>query len=200
MKFIGRSATFTDHLEGLPVGEVSEVIRHEKGYSIVRINDYKPATVKPLSEVRKSIIDKLREEKASVRLNAEIDRLREKYDPVNLLQEKVIEMTRTPEQLWEIAQAEDASYTRILYYRELVNRYPDHRYAPQALFMIGFVYADELQDLTQARRTFEELIRDYPDSEVVDSAEWMIENLYEDHPRFESLEGVQEHMRKEKKE
>ncbi|HSG28736.1 MAG TPA: peptidyl-prolyl cis-trans isomerase, partial [Candidatus Krumholzibacterium sp.] len=184
VKFIGRSATFTDDLEGLAVGEVSNVIKHEKGYSIVRLNDHKPATIKPLEEVRSMIVDKIRDARGAERLNQEIERLREKYKPVNYAQEKVLEMTRTPEQLWEIAQAEDASYTRILYYRELVNRYPDHKFAPQALFMIGFVYAEELQDLVQARRTFDELIRDYPDSEVVDSARWMIENLYEDHPKF----------------
>ena len=124
--------------------------------------------------------------------------MRGKYSPINYAQKYVLEITRTPEQLWEIAQAEDASYTRILYYRELVNRYPEHKYAPQALFMIGFVYAEELQDLVQARRTFDELLKDYPDSEVVESSKWMIENLYEDHPRFESLEGVQEHLEKDK--
>ena len=198
VKFIGKSRTFTDDISGLTVGEVSGVIKHERGYSLVRINDHKPASVKPLSEVRKSIIEKLRGRSSKESLNKQIEMLRKKYSPTNYAQAYVLEITRTPEQLWEIAQAEDASYTRILYYRELVNRYPEHKFAPQALFMIGFVYAEELQDLVQARRTFDELLKDYPDSEVVESSKWMIENLHQDHPRFESLEGVQEHLENKK--
>ena len=198
VKFIGRSRTFTDDIAGLAVGEVSGVIKHEKGYSLVRINDYKPASVQPLSEVRQSIIKTLRDNYSSENLENQIESLRKKYSPINYAQKYVLETTRTPEQLWEIAQAEDASYTRILYYRELVNRYPEHKFAPQALFMIGFVYVEELQDLVQARRTFDELLKEYPESEVVESAKWMIENLHQDHPRFESLEGVQEHIENEK--
>ncbi len=194
IKFIGKSRTFTDDIFGLAVGEVSGVIKHEKGYSLVRLNDHKPASIKPLSEVRKSILEKLRGNYSKENLNRQIETLRKKYSPINYAREYVLETTRTPEQLWEIAQAEDASYTRILYYRELVNRYPEHKFAPQALFMIGFVYAEELQDLAQARRTFDELLKDYPDSEVVESSKWMIENLHQDHPRFESFEGVQEHL------
>ncbi|MBU8921918.1 MAG: peptidyl-prolyl cis-trans isomerase [Bacteroidales bacterium] len=198
VKYIGKSSTFTADIADLTVGEVSGVIKHERGYSIVRINDYKPAALQPLSEVRKSIAKTLRDSYSKEYLDKQIEALRKKYSPVNYAQEYVLETTRTPEQLWEIAQSEDASYTRILYYRELVNRYPEHKFAPQALFMIGFVYAEELQDLVQARRTFDELLKDYPDSEVVESAKWMIGNLHQDHPRFESLEGVQEHLESEK--
>lgn len=198
IKFIGHSSTFTRDIEDLEVGEVSDVIKHERGYSIVRLNDKKPATLKPLSEVRKSIIEKLREEKATFMMDQKLAELRRKYRPENYAREKVMETTRSPEEFWEIAQEEDAPYTRIIYYRELVNKYPDHRYAPQALFMIGFVYSEELHDHVMARKTFDELIRDYPDSDVAESAGWMIGNLNKPHPKFESMEKVKEEMEKEK--
>ncbi len=198
VKFIGRSKAFTDALEFLEIGVVSDVIKHEQGFSIVRLNDKKPETIKPISEVRKSIIDILRQARASEMIDIEIDKLRKKYKPVNYVQKAVIESTRTPEQLWEIAQAEDASYTRILYFRELVNRYPDHKFAPQALFMIGFIYGEELQDRTQAGRTYRELLREYPDSEIAESSKWMIDNLDKPHPKFESIENVQQHIEMEK--
>lgn len=198
IKFIGRSKSFSEAIAGLEVGEVSEVIKHERGYSIVRLNEYQPSSVKPLSEVRKTIVDKLRQAKVKENLDIEIEKLRKKYKPENYVHKQVLETTRTPEQLWEIAQAEDASYTRILFYRELVQKYPDHKYAPQALFMIGFVYAEELQDLVQARRTFDELIKKYPDSDVVESAQYMIDNLNNPRPKFESIEGVKEQVEKDK--
>ncbi len=75
-----------------------------------------------------------------------------------------------------------------------MNKYPEHKYAPQALFMIGFVYAEEVMDLVQARRVFDELLKKYPDSEVAESAKWMIENLDQPHPKFESVDDMKERM------
>ena len=65
--------------------------------------------------------------------------------------------------------------------------------------MIGFVYAEEVQDLVQARRTFDELLREYPDSEVAESARWMIDNLEKPHPKFESVDDMKEKMDAEEK-
>ena len=197
IKFYGESKEFSDQVKHLEIGDVSDIIVTEKGYSIVKISDKKPENLKPLSEVRKEIVDRLRSEKAKAGLKTEIASLRNEYEPVNFVRERIIETTRSPEELWEIAQEEDANYTRIQYYRNLVNKYPDHKYAPQALFMIGFVYAEEVMDLVQARRTFDELLKKYPDTEVAESAKWMIENLNKAHPKFESVDEMKDHMEEE---
>ncbi len=89
---------------------------------------------------------------------------------------------------------EDDPYERIQYYRDIVNNYPDHNHAPQALFMIGFVYAEELRDTQRAKKTFGELLREYPDSEVAGSAQWMLDNIDKPHPSFESFESMKEAM------
>ncbi len=198
VKFYGDSEEFSDQIKHLNIGQISDVVVTKKGYSIVKISDKKPENLKPLSEVRNDISDRLRGEKAKVGLKAEIESLRQEYKPENFVRERIIETTRSPEELWEIAQEEDANYTRIQYYRNLVNRYPDHKFAPQALFMIGFVYAEELMDLVSARRAFEELIREYPDTEVAESAKWMIENLDKPHPRFESVDQMKDHIEEDK--
>ena len=194
IKFYGDSKEFSDQIKDLEIGEVSGVIVTEKGYSVVKVNDKKPESPKPLSEVRKDILDRLRDDKAKEYLDQVLNGLREKYQPVNLVREEIIKTTRTPEELWEIAQSEDLSYARVEYYRELVDKYPDHKYAPQALFMIGFVFAEEIMDLVRARRTFDELLKKYPDSEVAESARWMISNLQKAHPKFESPDDIKEHI------
>ena len=195
IKFYGESKEFSDQVKDLEVGEVSGIIVTEKGYSIVKVSDKKPENIKPLSEVRKDILDRLRSDKAKTTLLQQISALREEYKPQNFVREDILKTTRTPEELWEIAQEEDANYTRIQYYRNIVNRYPDHKYAPQALFMIGFVYAEEVMDLVQARRVFDELIKKYPDTEVAESAKWMIENLEKPHPKFDSVDDMKEKMK-----
>lgn len=197
IKFYGESKEFSDQIKHLEIGEVSGVVVTEKGYAVVKISDKKPENLKPLSEVRKEILDHLRSDMAKAALKTEIAGLRQDYEPVNFVRERILETTRSPEELWEIAQEEDANYTRIQYYRNIVTKYPDHKYAPQALFMIGFVYAEEIMDLVQARRTFDELIKKYPDTEVAESAQWMIDNLEKNHPKFESVDDMKEKMEEE---
>ena len=181
-------------MRNLEISDVSDVVVTEKGYSLVKISDKKPESLKPLSEVRKNILDQLRSDRAKANLERELAGLMKEYEPVNFVREGIIKATRSPEELWEIAQEEDANFTRIQYYRNLVNKYPEHKYAPQALFMIGFVYAEEVMDLVEARRVFDELLKKYPDSEVAESAKWMIENLEKAHPKFESVDDMKERM------
>jgi EpsD family peptidyl-prolyl cis-trans isomerase len=194
IKSIGFSQTFSAAVEDLEVGDISGVIAYEKGYSIVKINEKVPSKIQPLAEVHKQIVDKLRGRKAKKAYRAEVERLFEKYQPVNYLHERLLESLRSPEELWEIAQMENDPYKRVQYYRDLVTRHPDHKYAPQALFMIGFVYAEELRDLVMARRAFDELLDEYPNNDIVESATWMIENLDKPHPRFDSVESMKEYI------
>ena len=43
--------------------------------------------------------------------------------------------------------------------------------------MIGFTYAEELKNFTEARKAFQSFIEKYPQSDLVASAKWMIENM-----------------------
>ncbi|MBN1163992.1 MAG: peptidyl-prolyl cis-trans isomerase [Candidatus Krumholzibacteriota bacterium] len=200
INFVGTSERFGDQIKDLEAGEISDVVDFEKGYSIVKVNRKQPASVLPFEDAKPEIVNLLQSRKSQDNLKSKLQELKNKFKPENYVREKIISATRSPEELWEIAQAEDAAYTRIQYYRNLVNRYPDHQYAAQALFMIGFVYAEELQDLVSARRTFDELLNKYPNSEVVESARWMIDNLYKSHPKFESVDDMKQMMDDEDKE
>ncbi len=200
IKFVGFSDAFSKAVEVLERGEISDVIAFEKGYSIVWVREKKPESILSLADARTRIIDRLKGKKASEAFQEEIRRLKKKYEPTNYLREELAKSVRSPEEFWEIAQEESDPYERIQYYRDLVNYYPDHKYAPQALFMIGFVYMEEVQNLVEGRRTFDELIRKYPDSEVIESAKWMIENMNRPHPKFESLEDVKKKMEEERTE
>ncbi len=194
VKFIGTSSKWSDEVRQLERGEISDIIEFEKGFSIVKIKSKRPERALPLNDVRELIVQKIKSLRAKDVYEVEMSRLKQKHDPVNYLREELVASMRTAEQLWEIIQMEDDPYERIQYYRDIVNHYPDHKYAPQALFMIGFVYAEELADTKRAKQTFEELIREYPDSEVVGSAQWMIDNVDKPHPSFESFESMKEAM------
>ena len=61
---------------------------------------------------------------------------------------------------------------------QLLDQYPQSRWAPQALLTLGsFVYNDQLNDTAQAHAMFQRLIDEYPDSDLVDDAQKSIEYL-----------------------
>ena len=69
---------------------------------------------------------------------------------------------------------------RLTAYRTVVETYPTSEYAPQALFMLGFVESEEKKDYDQADKAFKELLAKYPSSELKSSAQWMIDNMRSD--------------------
>jgi TolA-binding protein len=51
---------------------------------------------------------------------------------------------------------------------------------PQAQFMIGFIYANELKDLEKAKLAYEEFLKKYPEHEMAKDARWELEHLGQD--------------------
>ena len=61
---------------------------------------------------------------------------------------------------------------------QLLEQYPQSRWAPQTLLTLGsFVYNDQLKDTAQAHIMFQRLIDEYPESDLVDDAQKSIEYL-----------------------
>jgi len=61
---------------------------------------------------------------------------------------------------------------------QLLQQYPESKWAPMGLFLIGsYVYNDQLNDTAQAHKAFQKLIDDYPQSDLVDDAQKSIEFL-----------------------
>ncbi len=54
---------------------------------------------------------------------------------------------------------------------------PENERCDQAQFLIGFTFSEQLKDYDAARSAFSRLVENYPESELADDAEWMIENM-----------------------
>ena len=91
--------------------------------------------------------------------------------------------------LFNEAQAITAPEARVDAYRKLLAQYPDSEVAPQAQFMIGFIYSEELKKYDDAEKSFRELLRKYPKAELAASAQWMIDHMRSDEaPSFINLD------------
>ena len=65
----------------------------------------------------------------------------------------------------------------ITQYRFLRREYPGSKYRADALFTIGEIYKDDLDDSEQARATFQEFLKRYPHNRLVEDAQQAIVEL-----------------------
>ncbi len=181
---VGIDADFIDELFAWKVGEVTEPLRSEKGWHIVRIEEKIEAGKKPLDDVRDQIVQSLKPTKVREYYQETLAQLKERHG-AEINEKAFRSQPRTEEELFTLAQETDDPLDRLNYYTELVFNYPEGDHAAEAQFMIGFIHAEELNNYGPARNAFERVLSEYPDSELVDSAQWMIENMGEASPPFD---------------
>lgn len=62
-------------------------------------------------------------------------------------------------------------------YEWILTDYPEHEKAPQALFLKAFTYDNNLNDVENARKHYEEFLEKYPENDFADDTEFLLENL-----------------------
>jgi parvulin-like peptidyl-prolyl isomerase len=190
---LGYAKELGDAAFSMKVGEM-RIVKWEKGYSLIVLNELRPAELRPFEDVQEEIKETLtRQELESVQ-KAAFASLRPKYEVTNYLSDEMMITERTPEELWNLAQNSTDSYQRVRYYEQIVEKFPDNKFAPEALFMIGFVYAEELKSMPDADRAFNRVVNEYPNAEVAKTAEWMLQNLDKPLPEFEDLRDLQQQI------
>jgi len=63
------------------------------------------------------------------------------------------------------------------FYQTVIDKYPDSPKYDKALFMIGFLKSENLDQKDKALKYFQEILNKFPDSELTDDAEFMIETI-----------------------
>jgi peptidyl-prolyl cis-trans isomerase C len=181
---VGMDKEFIENLFVWKVGEVSEPLRSNNGWHIVRLEEKVDPGTKPLDEVRDQIVQSLKPAEVRQRYEDVLGELKERYNAE--INESVFRSRpRTEEELFTLAQDTDDPLQRLNFYSELVFNYPEGEHAAEAQFMIGFIHAEELENYEAARNAFERVMAEYPDSDLVESAQWMIENMGQETPPFD---------------
>lgn len=186
---VGYSKEISDAAFSLEVGVVSDPIKWRKGWSILRVNEFRPAAVQSFDDVKEEIADKLSRRAVDRVSSIALTELMKKYDCDNYLTNKLKLTQRTASELWNLAQNSSDSHQRLRSYEEIVDRFPDSEYSPQAMFMVGFVHAEELKDFLGADEAFRRVLREFPDSDVAESARYMLETMRKPVPNFQGVEG-----------
>ena len=76
-----------------------------------------------------------------------------------------------------LAQQRGKMQEAIGYYERVLAEYPASGHGDEAQFMIAFIYEEYIRDLEEARRAYQRVIENYPDSELATSARHLLPNV-----------------------
>jgi len=62
-------------------------------------------------------------------------------------------------------------------FNRIIYQYPAYERVPESLFLMGFIYENNLQNFGKAKEIYERFIQRYPDHEFADDAAISIQNL-----------------------
>jgi TolA-binding protein len=65
----------------------------------------------------------------------------------------------------------------IALFQQVIDKYPKHKIAEEALFLQAYVYENSMQDNDKAKVAYTKFIEFYPNSELAEDARLSIENL-----------------------
>lgn len=184
----------------LQKGEVSEPVElgENRGWSILYAIDRAEAATRPLDDtVRETITKRLQTRKHNELFETTLSQLKKEYgaefneDNFDRYAASVL----TEEELFAMAQRAKDAARRLHVYKLFSEVHPDSRYAPQAMFMVGFTQADEQKAFDAARASFQAFIEKYPDHELVASAQWMLENMEKPNPDMNDMNDLRRKVR-----
>ncbi len=185
---LGRQPALAESAFAAPMNTTVGPIKSGLGYHLIQVTSKTPPQARPMEEVKPLILRQLTQQtnqdfyqqslaEAKAGLGVKLDDAA--IDAAINAKKSAVEMFRDA---GEVPNVDD----RLKAYREVVATYPESEYAPQALFMLGFVESEEKRDYDQAAKAFKELIEKYPRSELVSSGQWMLENMRSDKtPEFD---------------
>jgi peptidyl-prolyl cis-trans isomerase C len=181
---VGKAPSIVAAAFRLKEGETSEPLKSEHGWHVIRVDQKAEGGPQPYASVEHTIRGNLESQRSEHFQETLLDSLKRAYGVVVFTDsiETAMKPVLTPAQLFAKAQSASLARERIDLFRQVVTQYPKDKSAIQADFMIGFTYAEELKDYPAARTAFQEFIRKYPQSDLVASAHWMLENMEHSAP------------------
>jgi len=179
----------------LQKGDVSPPVKlpGDKGWTVLFALDRTEEGPRPLDDALiESVRNRVRTAKHNELFKNLLSQLKDEYG-YEFFEENYDRYAATllsEEELFRMAQREKLPEKKVEGYRRVMTQYPTSRYASQALFMIGFVLADEINDYPKARDEFRKFLTTYPDHELAESARWMLDNMDKPDPDPEQLKEV----------
>lgn len=184
---LGPQPALAESAMALGEGNIGGPWKTDRGWHVVKVDTYRPDGTRPFDQVRSFIVRQLSQQRQQGFYQSELAKVRSrivvKADSTKV--QSYLHTKKTARDLFTEAQGAGGPEQRIAAYRKVFETWPDADLAPQAAFMVGFIYSEELKDHDQAEKAFRDLLARYPKSELAASAQWMVEHMRtEEAPNF----------------
>jgi peptidyl-prolyl cis-trans isomerase C len=185
---LGRQQALADSAWKAPLNVPQGPVKTGLGWHVYEVTDKVPPKPRALEEIKGVIVRQLTQQ------------ANEDFYKRTLAQEKldlhlsvdtaavsaIVNAKKSAVEMFRDAGEIPGPDERVAAYHAVVDQYPESEYAPQALFMVGFVESEEKRDYDHAEESFRQLVEKYPSSELVSSAQWMLANMRSDKtPNFD---------------
>ncbi|MBW6515478.1 MAG: peptidyl-prolyl cis-trans isomerase [Candidatus Cloacimonetes bacterium] len=186
---IGKDEIMHQVIWNTKVNEISEVTKNaDDKYFFLKVLDEIPAHTFPLADAEERITFQLTRELRERKWAELQEELKAEYALVSY-PERLAFMFSARElfDLAEEAMKRNRYREAIQYYDQIIDTYKNNDDDYKALFMKGFVMAEELQNPQEAVKIFQDVIRNYPAADLHESAEYMIKSIEEGFDVFDDL-------------
>ncbi len=189
---IGRQPALAETAFALGAGKIAGPFKTDRGWHVIRVDDVKPEGARPFESVRPMIMRQIGSQRGQEFYRQRLEEARRKLGvtPDSAAIKGFVSQKRDAREMFKAAQDIGPPVDRLAAYRALLKEYPDSDVSPQAQFMVGFIYSEELKNYDEAEKAFRELLARYPKSELAQSAQWMVDHMRsEEAPPFDLSEA-----------
>jgi TolA-binding protein len=106
--------------------------------------------------------------------------------------------TKTEEEYFTLANeqyGQEAYADAIESFKIIIEKYPDGETTAKATFMLGFINANSLENLDEAKKYYTLFVEKYPDHDLADDAKYELNTLgkdINDLPIFKDMQTVEQ--------
>lgn len=189
---LGAQPALAESAFTLAEGKVGGPFKSSRGWHVLKIDSKHEESVRSYDQVKPVILRQISGQRAQDYYHQRLDEARRSLGVTadsNAIR-SYLSTKKSARDMFKEAQESGVAADRIAKYQALLKEYPDSDVSPQAQFMIGFIYSEELKNFTEAEKAFRLVLSRYPKSELAPSAQWMVDHMRtEDAPNFLNLEA-----------
>ncbi len=189
---LGKQPALAETSFTIGAGKIGGPFKSDRGWHIIKVDDIRAEGSRPFESVRPMIMRQLSSQRGQDFYREQLDEARRKLGVTedSAVIDGFVSQKRDAREMFKEAQEIGPPTDRIAAYQALLKEYPDSDVSPQAQFMVGFIYSEELKNYEQAEKAFRDLLARYPKSELAQSAQWMVDHMRsEEAPPFDLSEA-----------
>jgi peptidyl-prolyl cis-trans isomerase C len=189
---LGRQPALAESAFAIGAGKVGGPFKTDRGWHVIKVDEVHLESTRPFETVRPMILRQIGTQRGQEFYRKLLEEARRELGvtPDSAAIKRFVSQKRDARETFKAAQELGPPTERIAAYRALVAEYPDSEVSPQAQFMIGFIYSEELKNYDEAEQAFRELLKRYPRSELAGSARWMVDHMRsQEAPPFQLSEA-----------